>query len=70
MSTGYRTASSRGATQDRGSCTMGLYEYGTGYRTPRRWRGATQGRGSYAMELHEYRDVPKNIADEVLKGGT
>jgi len=30
-------------------------------------RGATQGRGSYAMELHEYRDVPRNIADEVLK---
>jgi elongation factor G len=33
-------------------------------------RGATQGRGSYAMELFEYRDVPKNIADEVLKAGT
>ncbi|MFN0242490.1 MAG: elongation factor G [Planctomycetota bacterium] len=32
-------------------------------------RGATQGRGSYAMELHEYRDVPQNIADQVLKGG-
>jgi elongation factor G len=32
-------------------------------------RGATQGRGSYAMELFEYRDVPGNIAEEVLKGG-
>jgi elongation factor G len=33
-------------------------------------RGATQGRGSYAMELFEYRDVPANIAAEVLKSGT
>ncbi len=33
-------------------------------------RGATQGRGSYAMELWEYRDVPNNIAEAVLKGGT
>jgi len=33
-------------------------------------RGATQGRGSYAMELYEYRDVPNNIAAEVLKAGT
>jgi elongation factor G len=32
-------------------------------------RGATQGRGSYAMELFEYRDVPTNIAAEILKGG-
>jgi elongation factor G len=32
-------------------------------------RGATQGRGSYAMELFEYRDVPGNIAAEVLKSG-
>jgi elongation factor G len=32
-------------------------------------RGATQGRCSYAMELFEYRDVPNNIAEEVLKGG-
>jgi elongation factor G len=32
-------------------------------------RGATQGRGSYAMELFEYRDVPANIAAEVLKAG-
>jgi len=32
-------------------------------------RGATQGRGSYAMELFEYRDVPNNIAEEVLKSG-
>jgi elongation factor G len=31
-------------------------------------RGATQGRGSYAMELHEYRDVPRNIAEKVMKG--
>jgi elongation factor G len=31
-------------------------------------RGATQGRGSYSMELHEYRDVPRNIAEKVLKG--
>jgi elongation factor G len=31
-------------------------------------RGATQGRGSYAMELFEYRDVPRNIAEKVLKG--
>ena len=31
-------------------------------------RGATKGRGSYAMELHEYRDVPRNIADKILKG--
>jgi elongation factor G len=30
-------------------------------------RGATQGRGSFAMELAEYREVPRNIADEVLK---
>jgi len=30
-------------------------------------RGATQGRGSYAMELHEYRDVPRNIAEKLLK---
>jgi elongation factor G len=33
-------------------------------------RGATQGRGSYAMELHEYRDVPNNIAEQVLKSGS
>jgi elongation factor G len=33
-------------------------------------RGATQGRGSYAMELHEYRDVPNNIAEQVLKTGS
>jgi len=33
-------------------------------------RGATQGRGSYAMELWEYRDVPNNIAEGVLKGGS
>ena len=33
-------------------------------------RGATQGRGSYSMELHEYRDVPRNIAEKVLAGGT
>jgi elongation factor G len=32
-------------------------------------RGATQGRGSYAMELFEYRDVPQNIAEQVLKAG-
>jgi elongation factor G len=32
-------------------------------------RGATQGRGSYAMELWEYRDVPNNIAEQVLKAG-
>ena len=32
-------------------------------------RGATQGRGSYAMELAEYRDVPRNIAKEVLEPG-
>ncbi|NUP97191.1 MAG: elongation factor G [Planctomycetaceae bacterium] len=31
-------------------------------------RGATQGRGSYAMELHEYRDVPRNIAEKIMKG--
>jgi elongation factor G len=31
-------------------------------------RGATQGRGSYSMELHEYRDVPRNIAEKILKG--
>ncbi len=31
-------------------------------------RGATQGRGSYAMELHEYRDVPRNIAENILNG--
>jgi elongation factor G len=31
-------------------------------------RGATQGRGSFAMELAEYREVPRNIAEEVLKG--
>jgi len=30
-------------------------------------RGATQGRGSYAMELAEYRDVPRNIAKEILE---
>ena len=30
-------------------------------------RGATQGRGSYSMELHEYRDVPANIAAEILR---
>jgi elongation factor G len=33
-------------------------------------RGATQGRGSYAMELHEYRDVPNNIAEQVLKSSS
>jgi elongation factor G len=32
-------------------------------------RGATQGGGSYAMVLFEYRDVPQNIAEQVLKGG-
>ncbi|MEO0652519.1 MAG: EF-Tu/IF-2/RF-3 family GTPase, partial [Planctomycetota bacterium] len=31
-------------------------------------RGATQGRGSFAMELAEYREVPRNIAEDVLKG--
>jgi elongation factor G len=31
-------------------------------------RGATQGRGSFAMELAEYREVPRNIAEGVLKG--
>ncbi len=31
-------------------------------------RGATQGRGSFAMELFEYRDVPRNIAEKILKG--
>ncbi len=30
-------------------------------------RGATQGRGSYSMEFHEYRDLPRSLADEVLK---
>ena len=33
-------------------------------------RGATQGRGSYAMELFEYRDVPNNIAEQIIKSGT
>jgi elongation factor G len=32
-------------------------------------RSATQGRGSYTMELFEYRDVPQNIAEQVLKAG-
>ncbi len=31
-------------------------------------RGATQGRGSFAMELFEYRDVPRNIAEKILRG--
>jgi elongation factor G len=30
-------------------------------------RGATQGRGSYSMELAEYRDVPRNLAKEILE---
>jgi len=33
-------------------------------------RGATQGRGSYAMELFEYRDVPNNIAEQIIKSGS
>ncbi len=33
-------------------------------------RGATQGRGSYAMELFEYRDVPRSIAEKILKDET
>jgi elongation factor G len=32
-------------------------------------RSATQGRGSYTMELFEYRDVPQNIAEQILKAG-
>ncbi len=32
-------------------------------------RSATQGRGSYTMELFEYRDVPRTIAEQVLKTG-
>jgi elongation factor G len=31
-------------------------------------RGATQGRGSYSMEFHEYRDLPRSLAEAVLKG--
>jgi elongation factor G len=30
-------------------------------------RGATQGRGSFAMELAEYREVPRNLAEKILK---
>ena len=30
-------------------------------------RSATQGRGTYAMEFDHYEEVPKNIADEIMK---
>jgi len=30
-------------------------------------RGMTQGRASYSMEFKEYREVPKNIAEEIMK---
>ncbi len=30
-------------------------------------RSATQGRGTYAMEFDHYEEVPKNVADEIIK---
>jgi elongation factor G len=36
-----------------------------GYSTSLRSR--TQGRGNYAMVLDHYEEVPKNIADEIIK---
>jgi elongation factor G len=33
-------------------------------------RSMTQGRGVYAMEFHHYQQLPQNILEEVMKGGT
>jgi elongation factor G len=30
-------------------------------------RGRTQGRASYSMEFHSYAEVPRNIAEEIIK---
>jgi elongation factor G len=30
-------------------------------------RSSTQGRGNYVMELDHYEEVPKSIADEIIK---
>ncbi len=30
-------------------------------------RSATQGRATYAMEFHHYEEVPRNVADEIIK---
>ena len=30
-------------------------------------RSNTQGRGNYSMEFDHYEEVPRNIADEVIK---
>jgi len=30
-------------------------------------RSSTQGRGNYTMELDHYEEVPKSIADEIIK---
>jgi len=30
-------------------------------------RSATQGRATYSMEFHHYEEVPKNVADEIIK---
>jgi elongation factor G len=30
-------------------------------------RSRTQGRANYSMQFHSYAEVPKNVADEIIK---
>jgi len=30
-------------------------------------RGMTQGRANYTMEFKEYKEVPKNVAEDIMK---
>jgi elongation factor G len=36
-----------------------------GYSTDLRSR--TQGRATYTMQFHSYQEVPKNVADDIIK---